>query len=113
MSSAVAEFSEMEEAVTSHVVSLRTDLLQELASVSCRLEEEHSFVQLDFTFSLRSDQTLHRHVVKMGSLSLTKPRQRLQYLEAAFKFLRQIVDEAIAKSSPPAPASISDPVGRP
>lgn len=47
MSTAIGEFSQMDEAVTGHLASLRADLPEELASASCQLSHEYSFVELD------------------------------------------------------------------
>lgn len=94
--SGVVEFGEMEEALQSHLALLRADLADEVSFLSCQLKSERSFVELNFGFTLRSDQMLRQHVVTMGSLSMTKAPQRLRYLEAAFRFIRQIVDESKA-----------------
>lgn len=70
----VVEFGEMEEALQSHLALLSADLADEVSFLSCQLKSERSFVELNFGFTLRRDQMLRQHVVKMGSLpSATQP----------------------------------------
>lgn len=92
----IVELGGMDEALQSQLALWKAELVDEVSFLSCQLKSDHSSVEIDVRFTLRRDQKLRQHVVKMGSLSTTKPPQRLRYLEAALRFIRQIIDESQA-----------------
>lgn len=75
---------------------LRSDYAGEATDVFCSLKNEDTFLELNYSFTLRRDQIARQYVLKLGSVVSTNQVARLRYLDSAFKLIRGTIDDAIA-----------------
>ena len=87
---------EMEAFVNERLAQLRSDYDGEVTDICCALRNTNTLLEMSYSFTLIRDQVAREHVVKMGSVVSTNQIVRLRYIDSAFRFIRGMIDDAIA-----------------